>query len=39
MSAIDIRVKIEKRKGSAGEDRVLLTFDGKFLPYVEQKDN
>jgi len=38
MSSIDMRMKIEKRKGSAGEDRVVITLDGKFLSHIEQID-
>ncbi|KAL5702378.1 cyanase [Ranunculus cassubicifolius] len=37
MSAIDFYCSVDKVKGAHGEDRVLLTFDGKFLPYTEQK--
>ncbi len=36
MSAIDFRLSIQKVKGSQGEDRVLMTWNGKFLPHVEQ---
>lgn len=36
MSAIDFRLSIQKVKGSLGEDRVLMTWNGKFLPHVEQ---
>jgi cyanate lyase len=36
MSAIDFRFTIKKVKGSAGEDRVLMTWNGKFLPHIEQ---
>jgi cyanate lyase len=36
MSAIDFRFTIQKTKGSAGEDRVLMTWNGKFLPHIEQ---
>lgn len=36
MSAIDFRLDIKKVKGSQGEDRVLMTWNGKFLPHVEQ---
>ena len=32
MSAINFSVKIEKKSNQAG-DRVVVTFDGKFLPY------
>ncbi|KIY53785.1 Cyanase, partial [Fistulina hepatica ATCC 64428] len=34
MSMIDCKVKVEKKEDPAG-DRVLLTFDGKFLPYAK----
>ncbi|CDS82421.1 probable Cyanate hydratase [Sporisorium scitamineum] len=33
MSAIDFEGHVEKVKGKAGEDRVKITLDGKFLPY------
>lgn len=33
MSAIDFEGDVEKVKGSAGEDRVKITLNGKFLPY------
>lgn len=36
MSAIDFYINIEKIKGKANEDRVLITFNGKFLPFIEQ---
>jgi cyanate lyase len=36
MSAIDFRFSIEKTKGSQGEDRVVMTWNGKFLPHIEQ---
>lgn len=36
MSAIDFKFSIEKVKGSQGEDRVLMTWNGKFLPHIEQ---
>jgi len=36
MSAIDFRFSIKKIKGSQGEDRVLMTWNGKFLPHIEQ---
>lgn len=36
MSAIDFKFSIEKTKGSAGEDRVVMTWNGKFLPHIEQ---
>jgi len=37
MSAIDMYATVEKVKGSQGEDRVLVTLNGKFLPHVEQR--
>jgi hypothetical protein len=37
MSAIDMYATVEKVKGSQGEDRVLITLNGKFLPHVEQR--
>lgn len=36
MSAIDFKFTIDKIKGSAGEDRVVMTWNGKFLPHIEQ---
>jgi cyanate lyase len=36
MSAIDFKFTIQKVKGSQGEDRVLMTWNGKFLPHIEQ---
>jgi cyanate lyase len=36
MSAIDFKLSIQKIKGSHGEDRVLMTWNGKFLAYTEQ---
>lgn len=36
MSAIDFKLSIQKIKGSQGEDRVLMTWNGKFLPHIEQ---
>lgn len=35
MSAIDFYVKVDKVKGNAQEDRIVITFNGKFLPHVE----
>lgn len=35
MSAIDVYVRVNKVSGLAGEDRVVITFNGKFLPHVE----
>eukprot|EP00262_Sarcandra_glabra_P001790 TRINITY_DN1194_c0_g1_i1.p1 TRINITY_DN1194_c0_g1~~TRINITY_DN1194_c0_g1_i1.p1 ORF type:complete len:171 (-),score=22.61 TRINITY_DN1194_c0_g1_i1:134-619(-) len=37
MSAIDFYCSVDKVKGIDGKDRVVLTFDGKYLPYTEQK--
>ena len=37
MSAIDMYATVEKVRGSQGEDRVLITLNGKFLPHVEQR--
>ncbi|KAK7393703.1 hypothetical protein VNO78_22267 [Psophocarpus tetragonolobus] len=37
MSAIDFYCSVDKIKGVDGKDRVVLTFDGKYLPYSEQK--
>ncbi|RMH09526.1 MAG: cyanase [Nitrospirae bacterium] len=36
MSAIDFKITIEKIKGEQGEDRVLMMWNGKFLPHIEQ---
>lgn len=36
MSAIDFYLTVDKIKGSQGEDRVVITFNGKFLPFMEQ---
>ena len=33
MSAIDFDMRVDKAKGSKGEDRVKVTLNGKFLPY------
>ncbi|XP_010527409.1 PREDICTED: cyanate hydratase [Tarenaya hassleriana] len=37
MSAIDFYCSVDKIKGVDGKDRVVVTFDGKYLPYTEQK--
>lgn len=37
MSAIDFYCSVDKVKGVDGKDRVVITFDGKYLPYSEQK--
>lgn len=36
MSAIDFYCSVDKGKGVDGKDRVVITFDGKYLPYTEQ---
>jgi len=36
MSAIDIFGDVKILKGKLGEDRVVLTLNGKFLPHIEQ---
>lgn len=36
MSAIDFKLTLDKIQGSKGEDRVVITWNGKFLPYIEQ---
>jgi cyanate lyase len=33
MSAIDFTVKVQETKGSHGESRISITFEGKTLPY------
>ncbi|KAJ4956109.1 hypothetical protein NE237_012892 [Protea cynaroides] len=35
MSAIDFYCSVDKIKGVDGKDRVVLTFDGKYLPHSE----
>lgn len=37
MSAIDFKLSVEKIKGDKGEDRVVMIWNGKFLPHIEQK--
>ncbi|XP_030973485.1 cyanate hydratase [Quercus lobata] len=37
MSAIDFYCSVDKVKGVDGKDRAVVTLDGKFLPYTEQK--
>lgn len=37
MSAIDFYCTVDKMEGVQGERRVVITFNGKFLPYVEQR--
>lgn len=36
MSAIDFHCSVDKVQGVDGKDRVVITFDGKYLPYSEQ---
>jgi len=36
MSAIDIYMTVDKVKGKKGEDRVVITMNGKYLPYAVQ---
>ncbi|KAJ1420779.1 cyanate lyase C-terminal domain-containing protein [Ochromonadaceae sp. CCMP2298] len=36
ISAIDFYMDVKTVKGKAGEDRIVLTMNGKFLPFVEQ---
>ncbi|KAF3457859.1 hypothetical protein FNV43_RR02519 [Rhamnella rubrinervis] len=36
MSAIDFYCSVDKVKGVDGKDRVVVTFDGKYLPHTEQ---
>ncbi|KAJ3021593.1 UNVERIFIED_CONTAM: hypothetical protein HDU68_009545 [Siphonaria sp. JEL0065] len=37
MSAIDLYSHVDVIKGVNGEDRVVVTLSGKYLPYIEQK--
>jgi len=36
MSAIDFKITLDKIKGDKGEDRMVVTMNGKFLPHIEQ---
>ncbi|KAJ4834133.1 hypothetical protein Tsubulata_012624 [Turnera subulata] len=36
MSAIDFYCSVDKVKGADGKERVVVTFDGKYLPFNEQ---
>jgi|LauGreSBDMM110SN_4_FD.fasta_scaffold69977_2 cyanate lyase len=36
LSAIDLYVSLDHIKGTLGENRVVVTLNGKFLPHVEQ---
>ena len=37
MSAIDMYASVDKVVGKHGEDRVVITLNGKFLPHIEQR--
>lgn len=37
MSAIGFYFTVDKIIGKEGEERVVITFNGKFLPFIEQK--
>ena len=37
MSAIDFYCEVDTVTGKQGEKRVVVTFNGKFLPFIEQK--
>ena len=36
MSAIDFKITVNKVTGDKGEDRMVVTMNGKFLPHIEQ---
>ncbi len=36
MSAIDFKLTVHKVVGDKGEDRMVVTMNGKFLPHIEQ---
>ena len=36
MSAIDFKITLDKIKGDKGEDRMVVTMNGKFLPHIQQ---
>ena len=36
MSAIDFFLDVGTTTGTQGEKRVVITFNGKFLPFIEQ---
>jgi len=36
ISAIDLFMDLDVVKGKSGEDRVVITLNGKFLPHIEQ---
>jgi cyanate lyase len=37
MSAIGFYMTVDRMTGTEGEPRVVITFNGKFLPFVEQR--
>ncbi|KAK9672937.1 hypothetical protein RND81_12G135800 [Saponaria officinalis] len=39
MSAIDVYCSVDKVKGADGNDRVVVTIDGKYLSHSEQKSD
>jgi cyanate lyase len=39
MSAIDFYLDVGTTKGVHGETRVVITMNGKFLPFIEQKSD
>jgi len=39
LSAIDIFVDLDIVKGKMGEDRIVITLNGKFLPHIEQLED
>jgi hypothetical protein len=39
MSAIDFYLDVGTTTGKHGEKRVVITFNGKFLPFIEQKSD
>ncbi|MDH5575916.1 MAG: hypothetical protein OEY80_10565 [Nitrospirota bacterium] len=36
MSAIDLKLRGGKINGEKGDDRILMTWNGKFLPHIER---
>ena len=36
MSSVDMSISVDAIKGKKGEDRIKITFDGKFLSYSDQ---
>ena len=39
MSSVDMSISVDAIKGKKGEDRIKITFDGKFLPFSDQSTN